>query len=493
MTSIRRSVTLCLLAGLGALVAATGVGLYLGGRTALTRLFDEALRTRAAALVSATRFDEGSVEMDVIPESMPWYEPGSRAEYFELRALGAGGEANEPDNPSRATLFRSASLEGEHLRPHDAAGCVDVRLPDGRPGRAVTLRFRPGPDDPGVPEEALAAAEAPQLLLVVARGREDLDRTLAMLGLALSLAGGAVALGIVVVVGLALSRGFRPLARLSAEVGSIDAGSLSRRLDDGALPAELRPVYTRLNELLGRLAAAFEREKRFTAAAAHELRTPIAELRSLLEVSLSRPRSPEDSRRSLEEALMVTVQMQRLIAALFTLARHQAGLDPPILVAVDVVPILRRVCDRHLAEARARSGDIRVESPPFAPVFAEESLLESTLDNVVANAVQHSEPSPTIEARVSHDGAGHICVQVANPVNGLSGAEVERFFEPFWRRSESRAERAHLGLGLTLAHRSALLCQGSLTAELAPTGVVNVRLRLRTPVAEPIAATPKTG
>src|SRR5262249_15739249 len=131
----------------------------------------------------------------------------------------------------------------------------------------------------------------PPVVLMVGMDRSSLDATLRIIGLGLLVAAALVTGGAVVAVRSSIATALAPLDALSSRVGQIGEDSLSTRLQEPDLPAELLPIQSRLNALLARLDEAFAREQRFTAAAAHELRTPVAELRSLLEVALDRPRS----------------------------------------------------------------------------------------------------------------------------------------------------------------------------------------------------------
>jgi signal transduction histidine kinase len=479
MMSIRRTLTLWLLGTLAIVLAAGGVGLFAAARKALTRQFDQTLMARASALVAATRWDGAKVDVDFDTEVMPWYRSGAGSECFELR------RTNDERGPGEVVM-RSPSLGGAAwsvpLGPDLDGEFVDVPLANGRAGRATVVYFKPPPDEDvdqrlTEAERQNIAATAPRLVLVAAKSRGELDRTIRTLLTALGAAGLAVAVAAAIAVRLAVTRGLRPLDRLSAVVRAIDAESLSRRFDCDSVPVELRAVCDRFNGLLERLEAAFARERRFTAAAAHELRTPIAELRSLLEVGLSRPRSADESRRSLDEALAITLHMDRLVGLLLSLARQEAGLALG-LGPVDVCDLLRRLRDRHAPDARAGAGDILVEAPPHAFVNADAATLESVLENLLTNAVEYSAPRPDVSCAVRTDD-GLVIVEVTNPIAETDAVDGEQFFEPFWRRSASRSDRAHLGLGLALARQFSQSMDGALTAEIIDRTTVRVRLQLR--------------
>jgi signal transduction histidine kinase len=466
--SIRQRLTALLLISLGALVLLSGAAVYIGVRAALLGQFDDALAARSAGLISATQWDDGIVEVDFAAAAMPWYTGGPQAEYFQFTGRDSAAEA-------LISVPRSSSLgEAELALPGaEAAGAANMPLPDGRRGRGMAVSFRPVADEPQG-----AGMPAPELVLTVARGREELDRTLGTLLVSLFAVGGALGAALVGLVGTALRRGLRPLEQMGREVRAITAHSLARRLETESLPAELRPVGAGLNELLARLEEAFARERRFTAAAAHELRTPVAELRSMLEVALARPRSAEENRRWMEEAQEVTVQMSRLVESLFALA-HQEGSSARLeLAPVDVAKMVRTVCARHERTARERGGSLSTEVADELVALADAALLESALENIIENAVTYATPVADVRVRAAA-ADGRIEVDVRNPAEGMTQAEVERLFEPFWRRSNDRSERDHLGLGLSVARTCIQAQGGSVDAAIAAPGWIAVRLALR--------------
>jgi signal transduction histidine kinase len=316
MTSIRRALTVRLLLTLGLLMTAIGLALFLGVRLALIKQFDATLLARAATLEAATRWNGRTVDLDYVDEAMPWYRPGPDAEYFEIRQM-------PPDGAPGPIIARSPSLSAEELAP--AAGNVigNERLPDGRPGRAATRLIKPPPeeefDEPDkASERSRVAATAPTLRVTVAMSRARLDAALGTIATALVLGGAVMAVSLVIGVRLALSSGLAPIRKLSADIAQVRADTLSSRLPGADIPEELRSIHARLNELIERLEVAFAREQRFASAAAHELRTPVAELRALLEVAVSRPRTAESAKDTAKEALAITVRMENLVQVLLS-------------------------------------------------------------------------------------------------------------------------------------------------------------------------------
>ncbi|MGH7245189.1 MAG: ATP-binding protein [Phycisphaerales bacterium] len=471
--SIRRTLAAWLLIGLAIVIAISGSALYLGIRSAYTRQFDDTLGARSAALAASTRWDGTHLDLDFTPESMPWYNPGPHAEYFEIRATGT----------SKATLFQSPSMKSQTWSAARAGqSAQDAPLPDGRRGRVLDLTFRPLPeeelDGPShAKERKLAEETAPTLTLAVGMGREDLDSKLHLLALWLALAGIAITVGAVLIVLAALKRGLEPLDHLSTQMRVIKAETLATPLETSAAPRELIPVYSRLNDLLGRLHGAFEREKRFTGAAAHELRTPIAELRSLIEVSRSRERTIPEMQSALDEALAITKQMDHRVQGLFALVRSEAA-QSATLADVDICTAARRSIQSNQSRAAAKGGGITLSAPDSLLVRADTTLLEITIENIIDNAVEYASPTPAIVCTLVAQSDGTVSFEVTNAIDSSVAQNLDHFFEPLWRRSESRTDKNHLGLGLPLARQAAQAMGGDLRAAMQDGEMIALRLTL---------------
>ena len=268
-----------LILGIGAVV------IHFATRALLFREFDSTLRAKAMALAAATDVKKGGVEFDLADELLQEFSRPRSAEYFQL--WDSNGK----------TLARSPSLGTNDLARSfgttSSPRFWNLKLPNGHRGRAIGFQFTP--EDDGTDEQPpSAAATHPTVTLVVASNLRSVSGTLDALTNALLLAAAIVVAGMIVVVRLIVRRGLAPLAGVADRAAHIDASSLGLRFATEPLPAELLPIGHRLNDLLARLEQSFERERQFTADAAHELRTPIAELRSLAEVALKWPEGTGD-------------------------------------------------------------------------------------------------------------------------------------------------------------------------------------------------------
>ena len=199
-------------------------------------------------------------------------------------------------------------------------------MPHGGRARAVQFDFTPAFDDEDDEEPAWPVTPPPERLKVVlARSTADIDSFLAGLRFLL-LAGGLVTiLATSGVLWIIIRRSLIPVDRLARRLSELDAGDLTRRFEAGGVPAEITPVVDRLNEMLARLETSFDREREFSADVAHELRTPLAGMRSTLEVALSRSREPAVYREAIADVLKIAGDMQGMVEKLLCLARLESG------------------------------------------------------------------------------------------------------------------------------------------------------------------------
>lgn len=473
MTSIRKRLRHRLLVGLSALFAALGVGLYLLTGHLLTAQFDHALEAKARVLGALVKQQsDGSFDVDFAEEPMPEFGRARDPEYFELWLASGRSE-------------RSESLGGRHLpRPlpgHDRVASFAVDLPDGRPGRALALRFLPLTEEEAhAGEPALRSSPSRvEATLVLARGRADLDGALRGVSGAIAATGLLLLLGAALIVSGAVTRGLRPLDRVADQATRIDATSLDARFPVADVPDELGAITGRLNDLLARLQGSFERERRFSADVAHELRTPIAELRSLAEVALRYPAGGEPESGSYRDVLDVAVQMERMVTNLLALARCDAGRQEVVTERVELAEAVKDAWRPFEEGARARGLRASFTMPPGAAARTDRHLLASILGNLFSNAVEYAPAGGRVSCTAEPD-AGGVSLAIANSATGLAADDLSHLFEPFWRKDPARTERTHAGLGLALVSAFAKLAGIDVRADLPEPDHFRIRLRFET-------------
>jgi len=451
VNSIQRRLSLGLCAACGLLWSIGGLALYWAVRAGLLAEFDSALRANAQALATMTSQKNGRVEFDYDSELLPTFGNIRRPDYFQLWS------------PDGSTLQRSPSLRGHDLARRvgtaDSPNVWNLTLPDGLPGRAIAMSFVPQVDDEGPPSSIRFAGK---VTLTMTRHRTELDHRLTLLATALLVVGAVMAAATALVVTVAVGRGLRPLSQLGERAVTIDASSLQLRFPVAGMPTELQPIATRLNDLLARLEESFARERRFSADVAHELRTPIAELRTLTEVALKWPEDPGMAQDALQDALAVALQMESIATGLLALARCDSGLLPVYVEPVSLGPLIREICQTLAGEASANQTTLAVVVSDDDCWLTDPVLLRAILTNLLSNAFQHC----------TAGGSIHLLVQpgqlsIANAAEDLSRDDLPHLFQRFWRKDPARSSSVHSGLGLALAKAYAGVLGMELRAELA--------------------------
>ncbi|GAU65511.1 putative two-component histidine kinase [Streptomyces sp. NBRC 110611] len=256
---------------------------------------------------------------------------------------------------------------------------------------------------------------------------------------------------------LVTRRALRPVEGIRAEMAAITASTdLSRRVPEPRARDEIARLARTTNETLAALETSVERQRRFVADASHELRSPIASLRTQLEVGVAHPELLD-----VPGAVADTVRLQRLAADLLLLARLDAG-ERPADARVDLAAMVRE-------EVSQRVGDripVRVAEPASLEVRGSRSQLARVLGNLLDNAQRHAVSS----VRVTVERAGEWAVlRVEDDGPGVPEGERERIFERFVRLDDARArDDGGAGLGLAIARDVAVRHGGSLTVPEGP-------------------------
>jgi two-component system, OmpR family, sensor kinase len=264
----------------------------------------------------------------------------------------------------------------------------------------------------------------------------------------------------------------RPVEAMRRRAAAVSA------TEPGRLPVpsgrdEISRLATTLNEMLGRLEAAFEHERRFVANASHELRTPLAMLRTELELALRRPRTHDELEDAVRSAAQETNRLSQLAEDLLLIARADQGPLPIRPEHVDVDDVLSVVAERFARRARERGRKIDVREAS-ALVDADPMRVEQAIANLVENALSHG--SGTIDLfAIERDDVVELHVADAGP--GFPDRFLDRAFDRFSRADEARSGGGS-GLGLSIVALIADAHGGSTGAANRPEGGADVWLSL---------------
>ena len=260
--------------------------------------------------------------------------------------------------------------------------------------------------------------------------------------------------------------GLRPLRRMSAVARGISAQSLNARLPEAQMPAELTELAHSFNAMLGRLDDSFQRLSAFSADIAHELRTPLSNLLTHTQVTLTRPRPLEDYREALHSNLEELQWMAQLVNDMLYLAKADHGLlvpkREPLELAEEADALLEFFAP--LAEeaqvSLSRDGEGRFEG--------DRAMLRRALSNLLDNALRFTPAAGDVRVQIAEQ-AKSLRVTVENSGEGISSELLPRLFDRFYRadpaRQEGSSEHAGLGLAITQsiirAHGGQIHCESN--------------------------------
>ncbi len=424
-----------------ALVLSLVLGLWLisaavvwrDARQELDELLDAHL-AQAAALLVAQQVHELEDEDDdrgIDAPSLHRYAPKVAFQVFHEGRLVLRS-AQAPLTP----MVADADL-GEHkARRHSREGFSDVRL-DGQAWRVFSTRGAERDVQVHVGEQIDSRAA---ILRAVLRG--------ALWPLLLALPLLALALW------WAVRRGTRPLRELGQRLAERQPQDLQPVQLGADTPSEMAPLLEALNRLFERIAELLAAERRFTADAAHELRTPIAAIRTQAQVALG---ESDDAlrRHALQATLQGCDRATRLVDQLLTLARLEAGAQPAG-TPVELRALAQRVLAELAPAALARGQDLTLEAPEPCPVNGNDTLLAVLLRNLADNALRYSPPGAQVLVRLAA-GDGRVRLTVADSGPGLAEADLARLGERFFRVLDAghSASQSGSGLGWSIVRRIA--------------------------------------
>lgn len=453
--SVRRRLLLTLLSAAVVVWTVTTVVIYRDVRREVNELFDVNLANSAQLLLSLVHHE--------IEEELKNYA-GPDAQRHLITKLGESFPANPYGKKvvfqvwvgSEGPVFRSARAPEAPLSSV-ANGFSDEKI-DGHSWRVVTVSDKNGPVRVNVAERLEIRRE-----LI-----EDIAQPLLMpliLGLPL----------LALLIWLSVGRSLRPFRRLAREIASREPSNL-QPLIQHPVPIEAKPLVDALNALFERLQQAIDREKRLTADAAHELRTPLAGLRTQAEVA-QRAVDQREKNNALQQLISGVDRTTRLVEQLLAMAR----LDPEIrlhdLVSVDMHDIAGEVLAELAADASAKNIDLGLDDEKErATIRGDPASLHVLLGNLINNAIRYTPAGGrvTVSVTPSHD---QVVVSVSDSGPGIAHDERERVFERFYRGQDSSGTGS--GLGLSIAQGIAALHHARITLATSVYGGLEIQVRFQ--------------
>src|SRR5215470_3839468 len=405
-------------------------------RSQAIRSFDTALRGRALSVAALVRYSEG-----------PHPELMFDSSHLSHEATEGAADLFHIETQDGRVLAMSQPPDSEWMSaPKD--GVWDFSSRD-RPYRGVCLRNVPVLDS----EEE--SPEVPTSLQVVYAGSTQEMNSSLNRGFLDILVGGVLLLAISIYASVrVIEKGLYPLSKLTQSAGTISTKDWTLQVPNSAASVtEIAPLASALSNMVNRLHATFQQQRDFTSNAAHELRTPVAILKSTLQSLLQEPRSSEVYRSGISDALADLARLEMLLHSMLRLARAdqqshtRTGPDHP---RVDIVG----TCEAAIASlsplAKSRGATISFIAPSEPlHVRAEPEDLEIVWANLIENAIRHGPSDSEIKVSAERKDS-FVSVTVVDGGNGISSVDITKMFDRFYRGDQSRS-RASGGYGLGLA------------------------------------------
>ncbi len=284
-------------------------------------------------------------------------------------------------------------------------------------------------------------------------------------------------------VGYEIARqGIRPINKIAAIARRVGSATLHERIDMRGLPAEVSALAGTFNAMLDRLEDSFARLSRFSADIAHELRTPVNNMRGQTEVALSRARTVVEYRETLASSLEETVRLSRIIEALLFLARAEDPRSQIDTEALDLTSELEAVREFYEPAAAESGISLHVQSQPNLQVHLDRILFQRAVGNLVANALAHTPSGGSVKLTASpHDH--HVDIDVSDTGAGIAPEHLPHILDRFYRADAARSNApsagpgGNVGLGLAIVRSIATLHGGSVEITSQLHQGTHVRLR----------------
>jgi two-component system heavy metal sensor histidine kinase CusS len=450
------------LAGLMLVILATA-SLYIVLRTELDRSTELFLADKLNVLGSMLR--ERPDDEDALREEIELESQARRYQQFYIRLLdehgvpimttpGMAGQLNlaELADRTRGRFERSLAMTGRHGQPFRVT--------------SVTVAVGTPPTHSDTVQIAIDVSQEEELL---ARYRLWFWGILLATSILFPLVGFRIA-----------RHGIRPVEEIATIARRITSTNLRERILAEGYPSELASLAGTFNEMLERIEESFERISRFTADIAHDLRTPVNNIRGEAEVALAHPRTVDEYREVLESSLEEAVRLSELIGDLLFLARAERPLTELHRENVNIGELLATVRDYYEASA-TDAGISLILNDEAEPLNAEldRSLMLRAVSNLVSNAIAHTPQGGTVTL-AAMNGDAAMRIEVSDTGVGIPAEALPRVFDRFFRVDPSRS-KASGGTGLGLAIVQSILTLHGGSAEITSQLGRGTRVTLRMP------------
>ena len=416
-----------------------GTGLFLVLRTQLEHHLRESLDDRSEIARIIVYHAATPEKWRMAREKLTDMTPHDGSTVYSVSSADPSFHYNKPVEGSVVTQWR-----GGYARVSPAEGGQDMLI--------ATMNIQ-------------ANGSRPPVQLQVASSYSPNVRTMRVFGSALAALSALGSLAVLLLSYSVTRIGLAPLTRLTKDASEVSPNNRSQRLNTASLPHELNDLANSFNGALERLDGAYGRLESFNADVAHELRTPVTILIGQTEVALTRNRSVDDLRHTLQSNLEEFERMRAIINDMLFLARADQGERATGLVEVSLAAEVAHTLE--FLEIPLEEARVHANLRGDAMARVNRSLFGRACTNLLMNAIQHCAPGAAITVTIAHD-ENQLRVAVANPGEPIEAGVLEHLFDRFYRVEASRTNsRENHGLGLAIVKAIAEMHRGTVSVESA--------------------------
>ncbi len=410
--------------------------IFFVSRSLLQKKTDSSLEAAVQEFAEEIEFEGSYFELD---DDLRFYEDGIIFSVYddEGRLIAGNVPGNYPtDTVLKAYSFQTLSSGSSSWTVYDAA------LPYGN-GRILWVRG-----------------------ILPAQTALSMERTM----LIVLLIACPLLMGIALAVGYSITkRAFLPIEEIRQTAENIGEGTdLSRRISTLHTQGEIRQLADTFNQMLERLESSFEKERQFTSDASHELRTPIAVIRSQAEYALLDDVSPEEQREGLEIILKQAEKMCSLVSQLLTLARADRGTAALSMVPLDLSLLALNASEEYHEKAALHQLQLLTDIAPDIRVNGDSASLLRVFSNLLENAIQYGRPGGFVKLELSVQKENAVC-RISDDGIGIAEEHLDHIWQRFYRADPSHNPGGNnTGLGLPMVKWIVEAHQGSICVESSP-------------------------
>ncbi|MGB3727602.1 MAG: HAMP domain-containing sensor histidine kinase [Glaciecola sp.] len=431
--------------------------------------FERAMYNKASLLTTLVDEDADGVEFDFAGEFMPEFEGKGKAdpEYYQLWRDGEVFERSDTMD-----LFSTTTFEHQKLKVGTKL-IKEITLPDGRSGQILYYSFFPQVDSDDRADfqkltERTGNKQKP-MLLAYALSLEKLNFLTWLIDISFIVAAIAVIFIVRFVVKRAVSSGLMPLEEFSESLVHISLADKTAEVKLKNKVVELLPIQESINQFISDNRSLYLKEQRMTSDMAHELKTPVAELINLAEVTLKFPNDPILSKTFTSDVLAISKRLENVVSNIMLFHRYTNETFEKNDV-FDLSQVIMRLSEKLPRIELKSQADMLITSNLFA--------FETIVSNLLKNAVTYSPENSPIKVNISALADNTVQLSISNIcVSPLCNEDLKLMFDPLWQKDSSRTSTENFGLGLSIVKSFTKALGGEIRTEVAD-GIIYFHLSL---------------